>query len=547
MSDPILAFHGAARAVTGSCFRLTTAKGSVLIDCGMFQGAKTEKSLNWRAFPFDPAGISAVLLTHAHIDHSGLLPKLWRDGFRGRIHATAPTAALCGIMLPDSAHIQEMEVEQLNRRNRRDGKAEVEPIYGSTDADAVLRLFHPVSLGDWVQVLPDLRARYWNAGHMLGSASIEVEVALGDGVRRILFSGDLGPDAKLLQRDPEGPQGVDYVIVESTYGDTDRIDASAPNRRATLAAEVRRAMDRAGNAPGALLIPTFAVERAQELIADLTQLMEAGDLPWLPMHVDSPLAMKATQVFMDHLRALDTDQHLKAGLTSHHLRFAETPEQSKAIDRGAGFRIVLAASGMCEAGRIRHHLKSWLWQDSATVLLCGYQAEGTLGRILQGGAEAVRIQGEEFPVRAAIRSIDLYSGHADGPELAQWLRERLPIRAGCFLVHGEEEAMSGLAARLDMIPDDRVFSPALDEVWRLAASGPVRMAEAAPPRLAPEQVARLDWHNDVSSLILDINAALRAVPDERARAVLIRRLRRALEDEGHPPPPPRHPHARRHS
>ena len=199
MSDPLLAFHGAARAVTGSCFRLTTAQGAVLIDCGMFQGAKTEKSLNWRAFPFDPAGISAVLLTHAHIDHSGLLPKLWRDGFRGRIHATAPTAALCGIMLPDSAHIQEMEVEQLNRRNRRDGKAEVEAIYGSTDADAVLRLFHPVSLGDWVQVLPDLRARFWNAGHMLGSASIEVEVALGDGLRRLLFSGDLGPDAKLLQ------------------------------------------------------------------------------------------------------------------------------------------------------------------------------------------------------------------------------------------------------------------------------------------------------------------------------------------------------------
>ena len=547
MSDPLLAFHGAARAVTGSCFRVTTGTGSVLIDCGMFQGAKTEKALNWRAFPFDPAGISAVLLTHAHIDHSGLLPKLWRDGFRGRIHATAPTAALCGIMLPDSAHIQEMEVEQLNRRNRRDGKAEVEAIYGMEDAEAVLRLFHPVALGDWVQVLPDLRARFWNAGHMLGSASIEVEVTLGEGVRRLLFSGDLGPDAKLLQRDPEGPQGVDYVVIESTYGDTDRIDASPPNRRAVLAAEVRRAMDRAGSAPGALLIPTFAVERAQELIADLTQLMEEGALPWLPMHVDSPLAMRATQVFMDHLRALEADQHLKAGLASHHLRFAETAEQSKAIDRGTGFRIILAASGMCDAGRIRHHLKSWLWQDAATVLLCGYQAEGTLGRILQDGADAVRIQGEEFPVRAAVRSIDLYSGHADGPELAQWLRERLPIRAGVFLVHGEDEAMTGLAARLDMIAGDRVFSPALDEVWQLAAQGPVRLAETAPPRLAPEQVARLDWHNDVSSLILDINAALRAVPDERARAMLIRRLRRALEDDGHPPPPPRHPHARRHS
>lgn len=551
MSDPKLSFFGAARAVTGSCYRLETPQGAVLVDCGMFQGSKTEKALNWRPLPFDAAKITAVLLTHAHIDHSGLLPRLWRDGFRGRILTTAPTAALCGVMLPDSAHIQEMEVEQFNRRGRREGKGAIDPVYTLDDADAVLKLFRPVALRDWVDVLPDLKARFWNAGHMLGSASIEVVAGQGDSARRILFSGDIGPDTKLLEADPEGPQGIDYLIVESTYGDTDRIDASPAHRRAVLRDEVTAAIDNAHGGSGALLIPSFAVERTQELVADLSQLMAEGALPVLPIHVDSPLATKATRIFMDHADALEAGTHLKAALQSSHLHFTETVEQSMAIDRGQGFRIILSASGMCDAGRIRHHLKSWLWQDEATVLLCGYQAEGTLGRILQDGAPTVRIQGQEFPVRARIRSMDLYSGHADGPELAQWVRERLPLRAGCFLVHGEEEAMAGMAARLqDMMPADHIFMPVLDEVWQLAANGPIRLEEIDRPRLAPEQVARLDWHNDVSSLILDINAALKSVPDDRARAVLIRRLRRALEDEGHSPPPPqsrqRHPHGRRH-
>jgi metallo-beta-lactamase family protein len=202
-----------------------------------------------------------------------------------------------------------------------------------------------------------------------------------------------------------------------------------------------------------------------------------------------------------------------------------------------GFHIILAASGMCEAGRIRHHLKNWLSRDAATLLLVGYQAEATLGRLLQDGVTPVRIQGEEFTVRARIRSIDLYSGHADGPELAQWITERAPIRHGLFLVHGEEEAMSGLAARLTDVPQDRLAVPSLDDSYTLTPDGFVKQANAAPPRLPPEQVARLDWHNDVSRLILDINAALREVPDEKGRAVLIRRLRRALEEDGHMPPP----------
>lgn len=538
MGDPVLSFHGAARGVTGSCFRLQTAAGVVLVDCGMFQGSKTEKSLNYRPFPFDPAGVDAVILTHAHIDHSGLLPKLVKAGFSGAIHATPATVDLCGVMLPDSAHIQETEVEMLNRRNRRKGGEWLEPIYDGRDAEETLTRFRGQDLGEWFGVIPGVRARFWNAGHLLGSASVEVEV----GDLRVLFSGDIGPDAKLLQPDPEGPSGVDYVICESTYGDVDRIDARAEMRRATLRDEVKGAW----REDGVLLIPTFAVERAQELIADLTTLMMAGEVPFCPIHVDSPMAGKATAVFRRHAGELENGQALVEGLKDHHLRFTETVEQSRALADARGFHIILAASGMCEAGRIRHHLKNWLGREAATLLLVGYQAEATLGRLLQDGARQVRIQGEEFPVRARVRSIDLYSGHADGPELAQWMAERMPVRQGVFLVHGEEAAMEGMVARLaGLMPVERLVCPALDEGFALTGAGFVRQAQAVPPRLAPEQVARLDWHNDVSRLILDINEALRAETDERGRAVLIRRLRRALE-EGEGPPPPRGPGRRRH-
>lgn len=540
--DPVLSFHGAARAVTGSCFLLRTAAGAVLIDCGMFQGSKTEKALNWRPFPFDPASLRAVILTHAHIDHSGLLPRLVRDGFKGAIHSSAGTADLCAVMLPDSAHIQESEVEMLNRRNRRRGGEEVTPIYDARDAARTLDLLRPEGMEDWFTVLPGVRARLWNAGHLLGSASVEVELSGENTPLRLLFSGDIGPDAKLLQPDPVAPSGFDYVVCESTYGDVDRIEASAEHRRATL----RDVVKAAWRDDGVLLIPTFAVERAQELIADLTTLMMAGDIPFCPVHVDSPMATKATAIFRAHARELENGAALVDGLKSHHLHFTETVEQSRALANARGFHIILAASGMCEAGRIRHHLKNWLSHEAATLLLVGYQAEATLGRLLQDGARQVRIQGEEFLVRARIRSIDLYSGHADGPELVAWIRDRLPIRHALFLVHGEEEAQAGLAARLEgVVPSDARVIPALDDAFRLTADGFVKQAGQTPPRLAPEQVARLDWHNDVSRLMLDLNEALRATPDERARNALIRRVRRALDGDD-PHPPQRHPARHRH-
>jgi len=527
---PRLTFHGAARGVTGSCFRLQTAGGTLLVDCGMFQGSKTEKELNYRPFPFDPAGIDAVLLTHAHIDHAGLLPKLVRDGFTGTIHATRPTLDLCGVMLPDSAHIQAMEVQQLNRRRARWQAGSVTAIYDGRDVEQTMEQMRGHDLGEWLAVLPGVRARFWNAGHMLGSSSIEVELA-GETPQRLLFSGDLGPAEKLLHPNPEGPQGVDWLICESTYGGTDRPATSDDARRLTLLAEVRAAL----RPDGVLLIPSFAVERAQELIADLTLLMHEGALPEIPIYLDSPLAARATEVFRRHRRTLERDQTLTQGLRAPNLHVTQGIEESKRLDSVEGFHIVIAASGMCEAGRIRHRLKRWLWSEAATVLMTGYQAVGTLGRLLVDGARSVRIQGETYDVRARIRSIDLYSGHADGPELAAWVAARAPVRQALFLTHGEPPAMEALATALRGRLSAPVICPALDEGFDLGAQGAQAVAPPpAPPRLAPEAIAAPDWHNDVSALLLDIDEALRQTPDARSRSVLLRRLRRALAEDQTP-------------
>ncbi len=524
-----LRFCGAARTVTGSCYFFATARGNLLVDCGLFQGPKTLKELNYGAFPFAPADVTAVLLTHAHIDHSGLIPKLVREGFRGHVFATRGTIDLCSVMLPDAGSIQESEVFVLNRRNTARGRAPVSPIYTQADAVASLGAFQAVDYEVWFEPMPGVRARYWNAGHLLGSASIEIAFA-GEGGKplRVLASGDIGPDAKLLQPDPQAPTGFDYVLCESTYGSEDRPPVTRESRRQNLAAEVRMARVRGG----ALLIPAFAVERTQELIVDLIDLMERGETPAALIFLDSPLAIRATQVFREHGESLASDVDAARLLASPNLRTTETVEESKAIAKLSGFHIIVAASGMCDAGRIRHHLKRWLWQSQATVLLTGFQARGTLGRFLSDGAKAVRIQGEQIRVAAAIRRLDAYSGHADGPELARWITARRPIERGVFLVHGEEPSLAGLAERIAerTLPAAKVFTPLLDDVYELASAAPTPIDVAHRRRLAPEAVVNLDWHNDMSKLILDINDRIEAAVDDRARGVIIRKLRRALEE-----------------
>lgn len=522
---------GAARTVTGLSLLFETSRTRFLVDCGMFQGPKTLKALNWEPFPYRPRDVAAVLLTHAHIDHSGLLPKLVGEGFRGPIRATGPTVDLCAVMLPDSGHVQEMEVEHLNRRNARRGRGQVEPIYTSADAVAAMRAFRAVPMDRWLEFdeLPGVRARWWNAGHMLGSASIELEIADRDEAPiRVLVSGDLGPDCSVFQRDPEGPQALDHVFLESTYGDEDKPCVDQAARRSRIEAIVREA-HRPG---GALLIPAFAVERTQEICWDLVTLMQAGRIPQAPIFVDSPLAIRATEVFLDHATELEDGRSVRRALRSPLLHFTESGEQSRRIAEVEGFHIVIAGSGMCDAGRIRHHLKRWLWAPEATVLLTGYQAEGTLGRLLIEGKTEVRIQGETIRVRASIREIRDYSGHADAPELAAWLKARAPVAGSVFLVHGEPPAMGALAARIagaGVVTAAQVTMPALDDAFLLARGAAAVPRSVTHRRSEPAEAGRPDWHNQRAALLLAIEDAIERAPDAPARQAMMSGLREALD------------------
>jgi metallo-beta-lactamase family protein len=520
---------GAARTVTGYCLFFETARAKFLVDCGMFQGPKTLKSLNWEEFPFNPREIDAVLLTHAHIDHSGLLPKLKAGGFRGTIYATAATADLCAVMLPDSGHVQEMEVSQLNRRNRHRGRAPVRPIYTAADGAEAIAAFRAVPFGRWMEPVPGVRARWWNAGHMLGSASIEIECANGKNAPvRVLVSGDLGPDCSVFHHESEAPDALDHVFLESTYGDEDKPCVDHVARREKLAAIVQQA----AKPDGVLLIPAFAVERTQEICWDLVTLMQAGTIPEAPIFMDSPLAIRATEVFLEHAAALENGSAISRALRSPLIRPTESGEASRRIAEAEGFHIIVAGSGMCDAGRIRHHLKRWLWSPAATVMLTGYQAEGTLGRLLQEGKPEVRIQGETIRVAAKITEIRDFSGHADALELARWLAARGQVLGGVFLVHGEAPAMEALAARLTkagIAAADQVIMPVLDEAWALPKGTRPKRMESKGRRADPVRSVRPDWHNQRAALMLAIESATENAGDDAAREALLQKLRAALE------------------
>lgn len=516
-----LVFHGAAGCVTGSCSELSGPGYRVLVDCGMFQGSKTLKALNYEPFPFDARTLDAVLLTHAHIDHSGLLPKLMKAGFSGPIYTTTSSRDLCRIMLADAGGIQESEVRYLNRRNQRRGRDPVEPIYTEADARRTLDQFRKIRLGDVVKVAPGLEAVWWEAGHILGGGSVEVRAETGEGVARLLFSGDLGPGGRDYMPDPEGPSGVDHLILESTYGNRERERVTPEARRALLASELQGAFE----AGGPLLIPAFAVERSQELLADIMTIMDDGQAPEADIFLDSPMATEVTEVFRQ--RGWNRATRVNPFTSLHgagRLKFTPHPADSDRLEQLRGWHIIMAASGMCDAGRVRRHLKRLLWNREATVLITGYQAVGTLGRLLVDGARRVKIQGEDFGVRARIRSIEVYSGHADAQGLTEWALARGPVRGSIFLDHGEPPALDALALRLAEAGFDkaRIVIPQVDQAYRLTPA--LAVAQPTPaPRIPPGTAASPDWHNARAQLILDLNERLEGLSPE-ARDALIQRI-----------------------
>ncbi len=536
---PTISFHGAAGCVTGFCAELRTSNARVLVDCGMFQGSKTLKKLNYDDFPFEASRIDAVLLTHAHIDHSGLLPKLMRAGYTGPIYATAATRDLCEVMLADAGGIQEAEVRDLNRRNQRRGRPLVEPIYTARDAKQLMPQFRTVKFGEATVIAGDVGATWWPAGHILGAGSVAVDIDADDGPMKLLFSGDLGPGGSEFVAEPEAPSGFDHLIIESTYGDRDRIATDPASRRRALAAELRDAHA----AGGPLLVPAFAVQRSQELLMDILAVMDSGEAPVGDVFLDSPLAIRATDVFLDRGWNRTTERNPFESLRhSPHLRYLSKPAESDTLDRLKGWHIIMAGSGMCDAGRIRKHLKRLLWQRECTVLLSGYQAVGTLGRLLSEGAERVSIQGDEVRVRARVRMFDSYSGHADAAGLVAWAQGRAPISGSTFIVHGEPEASAGLRDRLAAVgfPVERLVIPAIDDRFRLTRAG-AESEETGSRRLPSEAAARLDWHNDRAAFLLGLNAALEQAPDDKAREALLRRLVGALgvdPDQGATGPDP---------
>jgi metallo-beta-lactamase family protein len=419
----------------------------VLVDTGLFQGPKELRLRNRAPWPVEPSSLSGVVLTHAHIDHSGALPLLARQGFRGAVHVTPATRDLLGLLLPDSARLQEEEARWANQKGYSKHAPHAAPLYTEQDALAVLPRLAPLPYGRSRRVAPGVTLTFHRAGHILGSATVLLELD-GPPRRRLLFSGDLGRYGAPILPDPEGAVAADLLVVESTYGG--RLHPEGPAARVALREEVRAAVARGG----ALVIPAFAVGRTQEVLFTLRDLEGCGEIPELPVFVDSPMAVDATPIHLAHREDHDDEMArlLAAGvepLRPRRLQFARSPDQSKAINRVEGPCVILSASGMATGGRVLHHLARRLPDARTTVLLVGYQAAGTRGWSLQNGAATLRIHGVDVPVRARVAGITGFSAHADEGELSRWLRTFPAPPRRTFLVHGEPTALAAARARLD--------------------------------------------------------------------------------------------------
>jgi len=438
---------GGVGSVSGSCYLVESPQGKkVIVDCGLFQGGRQTEARNWEDWGFNPKDIEAIFLTHAHIDHSGRIPKLVKDGFRGRIITSPPTAELCEIMLLDSAHIQEMDAEWQTRKNKRQKRGEIMPLYTVEDAETSLKLISPIERDQIIDVSPGIRARLRNAGHILGSCILELWIEEKGEILKTVFSGDLGRKNQLIVRDPHEVFDGDYLFIESTYGNRLHRTFEDSTR------ELQEAINYSFSHGEKVIIPAFAVERTQEILYILGEFLREGLLPDIPVYLDSPLAIKATEIFKKNKKCYDEAAQaiLDKGFDPFdmpNLHFTSSTKESMAINERPGPAIVIAANGMCTAGRIKHHLKHNLWREGASLVIVGFQAKGTTGRKIVEGARQVKIFRENVSVRAKVFTIGGFSAHADKRDLLAWV-SNFESKPGVFVVHGEATASEALALEI---------------------------------------------------------------------------------------------------
>lgn len=458
-----IAFLGAARNVTGSMHLLTVNGRRILLECGLFQGRRQEAFERNLHLPFDARAVDVMVLSHAHIDHSGNIPNLVKSGFEGTIYCTYATRDLCSIMLRDAGHIMEADAAYVNKRHRRQGKREVEPIYTVEEATVSLRHFMSMDYARSAMIAPGITLTFYDAGHILGSALCVLDIVEGKREYRLLFTGDLGRATMPILGDPQPVPDVDYLITESTYGA--RIHETVQEAEGHLKRVVHKAYARGGK----VIIPAFSVGRTQEIVYALHRLSKANEIPQLPIYVDSPLAINATEVFRLHPEYYDRET--LAFMLEHedafgfdHLHYIRWVEDSKALNERTDSMVIISASGMCEAGRILHHLKNNIEQERNIILFVGYQAEHTLGRRILEGQKTVSIFGESYTVRAEVESIDGYSAHADRNELLAYMRQIEPqgIRKA-FIVHGDAEASLALQPSLEELGMRETLIPVLGQ------------------------------------------------------------------------------------
>lgn len=442
-------FCGAAISVTGSCHLIITDKYKILLDCGQFQGGKAMEELNYMDFGFDPSEIDYMFLSHAHIDHCGRIPLLVKRGFKGNIYCTDATADLADIMLKDSGYIHEKEAEWKNRKAERAGRKFIEPLYTYKDAATSIEFLKPVLYGQTIEINEDIRVRFKDAGHILGSAIIELWIKEAGKESKIVFSGDLGVKGRPILRDPEFIEEADFVIMETTYGN--RVHPNNENSVKDLIDIILRTKERGGT----VVIPSFAVGRTQELIYQLNMFYEENEdyrdrLEDLTVYVDSPMATNATEIFRRNAQVFDeeTKEYILKGdnpLDFKNLKFTRTSDESRMLNFDPSPKVIISASGMCEAGRIKHHLKHNLWDPKNSVVFVGYQAEGTLGRSIVNGDKDVSIFGEKIHINAEIYNLEGFSGHADREGLLEWISSFTKAPKEIFLVHGEEKSKKDFA------------------------------------------------------------------------------------------------------